>query len=241
MPARARNIGAEISREDILVFVDSDAYMAPDWIEKILKRIEDGCRLGGGAILLPESQKHKWIPTAQYFLQFNEYMDNGNARVKPFLPSCNMFCDREIYDLAGGFPELRASEDVLFFLKAGVFAKVWFIPEAKVFHIFRESVSSMIKNQRLLGKYVLIYRRLAEKSRFYYRGFWPLLFLPVFMSVKLLRILKRLVVSRGDILLQFILFSPAFLLGFMFWGVGLVEGILAVEPKEVRGLEAWSF
>ncbi len=38
MPAIGRNLGAALSTGEVLVFIDSDAYMADDWIEKILER-----------------------------------------------------------------------------------------------------------------------------------------------------------------------------------------------------------
>ena len=229
MPAVGRNIGARAAKGDILAFVDSDAYLAPDWLEKIVERCQQGCRVGGGSIALPESQLYRPIPVAQYFLQFNEYMDIGRSRVKPFLPSCNMFCDRELFRQCGGFPEIRASEDVLFFLKAGRKAPVWFIPEAKVFHIFREEAAPFLKNQMLLGRYIIVYRRRAHPDRFYYRGAWPFLFLPAFAAIKVGRITRRVLLSRPSLLLRYFAVLPLFAAGMIAWCAGFVQGVFSRE------------
>ena len=137
-PATARNLGARQASGDILAFLDSDAYAAQDWLEKITAAVEQGCRVGGGSLSLPDFQKSKALALAQYFLQFNEFLDVGKRRVKMFVPSCNLFCERSLFDEVGGFPEIRASEDVLFGLAVAKRAKVFFDPAIKIFHIFRE-------------------------------------------------------------------------------------------------------
>ena len=224
MPAIGRNIGAAQARGEILVFIDSDAYMADDWVERIVSCSEDGCLLGGGSVVLPGFQAQTPIAVAQNFLQFNEYMDVGPRRIKPFLPSCNMFCNKEVFVQSGGFPEIRASEDVVFFLKAAKIADVWLIPDAKVYHIFRESWSGFLNNQKLLGKYNIVYRRMMNKDRFYYKGFGSVLLAPVSALVKLQRMTRRVLFSRPSLALKYLAVFPLVLAGLFYWGLGFLEG-----------------
>ena len=77
IPAVGRNLGAQQASGRYLAFIDSDAYPAPDWLEKISEAFAQGCRVGGGSLSLPDFQKRKMIALAQYFLQFNEFLDTG--------------------------------------------------------------------------------------------------------------------------------------------------------------------
>ncbi len=223
MPATARNLGAAQAGGAVLAFIDSDAYAAVDWLERIWHAYEDGCRAGGGAILLPEFQRQVRIAEAQYYLQFNEFMETGRRRVKTFVPSCNLFCDAELFKRVGGFPEIRASEDVLFGLKVGETEKFFFDPRIRVYHIFREEKESYLANQRLLGEYILIYRR-GRGNNFIYKGPWPALLLPAFVTLKFFKIAARIALSgRPGHLAAFARSLPLFLQGLWHWAKGFLK------------------
>jgi len=229
IPALGRNIGAKEATGDILVFMDADAIPAPDFAEKVLESFERGRLAGGGSISLPEFQKKRLLPAAQYYLQFNEFVDSGRARVKRFLPSCNLFCGRALFEKVGGFPLIRAAEDVVFGLRVSQLAPVWFIPAAKVWHIFREDLKGFLRNQLVLGKGNLQYRQLQYPHTFYYKGNWPLLFLPGFTAIKLWRIVFRVLRTGPGPTLRFLVAFPAFFLGLMFWSIGFAKGVLVCE------------
>jgi len=228
-PAQARNLGAERAKGEILVFVDSDVVLSDGWIDKIIGAYENGKIIGCGGIILDETQANNWLAIGQYLLQFNEYVAQGKDRQKKFVPSCNLYCSKEIFEKAGGFPEIRASEDVLFCLKAGEYADIWFIPEAKVKHIFRESWIGYFKNQIVLGKYILIYRRRESKGKFYYLWLWPLFLLPAIIMLKFCRIVLRILRSRPIYVVKFIYSLPVFLAGLLFWGIGFTQAVFADE------------
>lgn len=229
MPALGRNIGARQAKGDILVFMDADTFPAPDWTEKVLESLQLGRLAGGGSIFLADFQKNRLIPAAQYYLQLNEYMDWGHARVMNFLPSCNLFCGRELFEKVGGFPLLRTAEDVVFGLRVSELVPMWFIPEVKVCHIFREDLKGFLRNEIVLGKGNLRYRRLQYPHTFYYKGIWPLLFLPGFTAIKLSRIIFRVLKTGPRSALRLFAVFPAFLLGLLFWGIGFAQGVLTHE------------
>jgi glycosyltransferase involved in cell wall biosynthesis len=229
MPALGRNIGARHATGNILVFMDADTLPAPDWTERVLESFQKGRLAGGGSISLPVFQKKSVLPAAQYYLQLNEFMDRGRARVKKFVPSCNVFCERGLFERAGGFPLIRAAEDVVFGLKVNEFAPMWFVPEMKVCHVFREDLMGFLKNELVLGKGNFRYRRLNYPRTFYYRGIWPLLFLPGFTAIKLLRIVFRVLKTGPRSALHFFSVFPMFLLGLLFWAIGFAKGVLDHE------------
>lgn len=220
MPAAARNTGAREASGDILAFIDSDAYAAQDWLENIRKAYEDGHRVGGGSIGLPPFQKRNGLAVAQYFLQFNQHLPLGGRRTDNYVASCNLFCGKELFGLVKGFPEVRAAEDVLFGLKAGKKSPVLFDPSIQVYHIFREDMGAYLANQRMLGKYILVYRR-AALGRWIYRGVTPAALCPLFVIYKFLKLsVKVLKTARPGLLLPFFASLPLLLLGLIYWGAG---------------------
>lgn len=223
IPAISRNIGAKTAKGEILAFIDSDAYPAEDWAKNIEEAQRNGCKIGGGSVLLPPFQMHKLIPISQYYIQFNEFMDIGKISKKIFVPSCNLYCDKQLFEIIGGFPEIRAAEDVLFGLKANKFTQIWFIPRIKVYHIFRESLLDYLKNQTILGKYTIIYRKIYFK-KLVYKGLLALAILPLFLSLKFIKILLRICRSNRYHIINFIISLPFFMLGLLFLGFGYIEG-----------------
>jgi glycosyltransferase involved in cell wall biosynthesis len=224
MPAIQRNIGAKNAQSKILCFLDSDAYPEKDWIEKIIAVYKSGTLVGAGSYKLPEFQKDKKIAKAQYYLEFNEFIDVGKPRKKKLAPSCNLFCDRKLFIEIGGFPELRASEDTLFGLKVSKYADIIFYPDISVYHIFRDTKEHYFNNQVLLGKYIFIYRKKTYNS-LYYRGILPYIFFPFFMLVKLFRILSRLAKADSIHIRQFLSATGLFFAGLFYWGRGFWKGI----------------
>lgn len=223
MPAIQRNIGARNAKGDVLCFIDSDAYPANDWIEQILGAYSEGLRVGGGSYLVPASQKSNKLAYAQYYLEFYEYIDTGKRRIKKMMPTCNMFCDRNLYISVGGIPEIRASEDTLFGLKVSKIEKMMFIPDAKVYHIFRENTDHYLCNQILLGKYIYVYRRHYYNSAYLGTAYFRLLY-PFFLTVKFLRIFIRIALAGSAHWRRFVWCAPLFFKGLRYWGKGFAQG-----------------
>ena len=230
-PGLGRNLGASQAKGRILAFVDADAYPENTWLENIDQAYTQGCRVGGGAILVPEFQRNRCIVLAQYYLQFNEYMDSGARRAKRFVPSCNMFCDKELFERAGGFPEIRAAEDVLFGINTGKIEKIWFDPKIEVYHVFRTRLTKFLSNQMLLGEYIIKYRRMQMSGKFYYRKYWPLIFLPAFFLIKLAGITVRILRSKPKAALRYFMVLPLVLTGLTAWSAGFVNGVLDFKQK----------
>lgn len=222
-PAMARNVGARKAQGDLLIFIDSDVYLEKTWLSAVLDAYEQGCLFGSGGVLLSDSQKNKLLPVAQLYLQFNEYLAIGERHRLKMVPSCNMFCERATFHRAGGFPEIRASEDVSLSLQIGKNADVWFIPDASAYHVFREDWRSFIQNQILLGKYGIIYRKIF-KPLLIYRGMMPILLFPLFLLVKLRRIIWRIFKAGPVHQLNFIKAFPIFIVGLIFWSFGFLRG-----------------
>ena len=222
-PAQARNIGAKKAQGDLLCFIDSDAYLEPDWLETILDVFNEGKFVGCGSISIAKHQESNYLCLAQHYLQFNEFLDVGKTRSKKFVPGCNIFCERTIFESVGGFPEIRAAEDVLFCLSVGETHPIWLIPSAKAYHIFREHRKGFLENQRLLGEYVIRYRR-QKFARWYYRGLIPIFLFPAFLAIKVTRIELRIISSGLHHFSMHCKSWPMFFQGMVAWSQGFVRG-----------------
>jgi glycosyltransferase involved in cell wall biosynthesis len=223
MPAIGRNVGAGQASAEILGFVDSDAYAGEDWAAKIVAAYQEGCRVGGGSLHLPPEQRRNPLALVQYFIQFNEFMETGKRRAVKFTPSCNLFCEKKLFEETGGFPEIRAAEDVLFGLGLADKETFWFEPKIRVWHIFLDTWKRYRTNQVLLGQYTLEYRRQHYK-KWFYRGLWPIVFLPVFLGGKFLKIAWRVCkCPDNELRFAFFLYLPLFLMGMFFLGWGVAK------------------
>ena len=202
IPGIQRNIGAKEAKGKILLFLDSDIILIDNYLELIHKSYIEGMMVGGGAIVLPEFQKKNKIAIAQYYLQLNEYIPSGKLRKKNCIPGCNIYCDNNIFFKAGCFPEIRAYEDTQFCNNVNTLANIWFIPEAKIAHIFRDDSKSFIVNQELLGNY--IGRNKTTRLDFITKT--PLLnfMLPVILLMKLVLISSRLINAGSLYFIEFL-------------------------------------
>jgi glycosyltransferase involved in cell wall biosynthesis len=223
-PAEARNAAATAANGDYLLFIDADAYPAADWVEAVENLIQHGVQAGGGAIALPPEQTRKTLPRAQYFLQFNEFTPLAKKREVRFVPSCNLFCEKKMFHKVGGFPIIRASEDVILGIELNRHSRMVFDPKIQVYHIFRERWKSFLSNQALLGEYICVYRRDYLKQVFA-RLPWSVLAgfpLAILKGIKIqAAIIQHL---RGRDLLRHVRDSIVMLLGLSAWGWGYIKG-----------------
>lgn len=230
-PGKARNIGASFTASDLLCFVDSDVVLHETWLDEIVNSFQYGRLAGSGSISMPIIQMNKRIAHAQLYLEFNEYLNTGSTRTIAMIPACNMFIQKELFEKAGGFPEMVTAEDVLFSLNIGKITPVWFVPGARCFHVFRESIGSYCSNQLLIGKRNIIYRRKIY-SRWFYHGLWPIFLLPVFLLIKTTRIHQRIYragwMHYRNYLSSFHLFAP----GLLFWALGFLKACTTAKNKE---------
>lgn len=225
MPAIQRNAGAKYATGDLLLFLDSDVFLSPHYLLKVIHAYNKGNVIGGGSINIPDFQADKKIVCAQYYLYCNEFMESGKIRMKKLLPAANLFCDREFFYKTGGFPEIRASEDSLFAMKVNSMPmRFIFLPGAKVFHIFRESKHDFISTQFLTGKYIFIYRKLFFDP-YYLHGVLGSIFLPLIVVLKFLRIHYRMLKSGLFHTREFIKYAPLISVGLFAWGKGFKDGI----------------
>lgn len=228
IPSSSRNIGAAQASGDYLLFIDSDAYPHQSWIDEILDSINKGFRAGGGSISLPPFQKKNLLAVSQYFLQFNEFLPRKGSQAIRFSPSCNLYCERELFHSIGGFPDIRASEDVLFGMKINESDSYWYNPEATVYHIFGTDKNRFRSNQKLLGEYVARYRK-KEYGAIRRSVVFQILLFPFIPIIKTSLMVPRICRSGSSCFLMYLRALPGILAGLWYWSLGYMKGIFQVE------------
>lgn len=145
--SRARNLGVEAARHDLVAFLDDDCEAAPDWLGRIRAALAEQPDVGviAGALVAPPGPR--WpvsiCPSASP-ADFTLRQTSGD----PSMPagaafvSANLAVRREVWDLVGPFDELlgaggpfRGGEDLdllLRFVRRGV--PIRFLPSAIVHH-----------------------------------------------------------------------------------------------------------
>ena len=176
-PARKRNVGSLHAKGDILVFIDDDAYPAPDWLANAAARfVADPTMdaLGGPGLTPPDDP-----PKAQLSgLIFASLLVSGNFRHRYFIqgplrkvedfPSCNLFVRKSAFDAIGGFREdFWPGEDTLLcadLQRSG--RTLWYDPRLVVWHHRRPVFGPHL---RQVGRYALhrgyFARRIGLNSR----------------------------------------------------------------------------
>ena len=104
----ARNSGWEMAGGEIVVFLDDDAFAAPDWLEKLALCYADPAIAGVGGKLVPhwETCRPSWFPEEFNWTIGCTYrgMPTENARVRNVI-GANMSVRKNVLLAAGGFRE----------------------------------------------------------------------------------------------------------------------------------------
>lgn len=150
-PGQTRNIGAEHSQGEYLIFLDSDCVLPPDFLKVVdeeLKRKD--CDAWGGP-----DRAHESFTNVQKAISYSmtSFLTTGGIRGgkkqmdRKFYPrSFNMGIRRSLYRQLGGFSSMRFGEDIdlsLRIYKSGASCRLF--PEAWVWHKRRTDFKKFFK------------------------------------------------------------------------------------------------
>lgn len=163
--AHARNLGARIARGELLLFLDADDVIAPDWLGAIERSLREhgavASRIDTARLNPPERRASRTLQ-----------QEHGLPRYPrpPFLPhasGCGLGVRREWHEAVGGFDEsLQRLEDTDYTWRlqlAG--ADLHFAPDALVHMRFREGAAAAFEQAFGYGRYsVRLERRYRPKE-----------------------------------------------------------------------------
>lgn len=149
MPGRGRNIGAARASNDWIAFTDAGIKLDIHWLKNLVKAAREN---PGAAIIYGN-----YCPELNHFFEkcatiaYVAPAIPGNIRGK-FIASCLL--KKEVWEKAGGFPDWRAAEDLIFMEKAAALGyKEAFAPDAMVYWQLRQGLGSTFKRFDLYSKY----------------------------------------------------------------------------------------
>lgn len=104
----ARNYGAKRAAGEVLLFVDADTRLAPNFIKALQAAVAGRKRFLGSARNVPDDSRY-W----PYF-----WIINAAVRVAKLASNGVVFCPKELYEQAGGWPMSDPIGFEVFFIKA---------------------------------------------------------------------------------------------------------------------------
>lgn len=149
-PGQSRNYGAERSRGDYLIILDSDCIIPEGYFEAIVKELRTSpADAFGGPDRAHESftriQKAINYSMTSFFTTGG--IRGGKKKMDKFYPrSFNMGIKREVYAALGGFSAMRFGEDIDFSIR--IFRKGYtcrLFPDAWVYHKRRTDLRKFFK------------------------------------------------------------------------------------------------
>ena len=149
-PGQSRNYGAERSRGEYLIILDSDCILPPDYFEAVEKELqrEPADAFGGPDRAHPSfTDMQKAINYSMTSFFTTGGIRGGRKKLDKFYPrSFNMGVRREVYEALGGFSRMRFGEDIDFSIrifKGGYRCRLF--PDAWVYHKRRTDLRKFFK------------------------------------------------------------------------------------------------
>ena len=104
--SNARNKGVEVSKGDIIAFIDDDAWADKYWLENLLKNFEDDRVWVAGGRIVPvfDRKRPRWLAEELDWIVECTYKGMPETKAVVRNPiGANMAFRREVFDVAGTF------------------------------------------------------------------------------------------------------------------------------------------
>jgi mycofactocin glycosyltransferase len=148
----SRNLGSKKATGEILAFLDSDCTVSDEWLkENVLFSLLEGVGAVGGLVksYFTSSKIDRYESAFSSLNMGNRLLFEAQVESNLYVPSCNMFVQREIFLKMGGFKDgMHLGEDVDLcwrLRKAGTF--LIYHPNGAIAHKHRNRLVPMLKRR----------------------------------------------------------------------------------------------
>lgn len=224
-PGIGRNLGAEVARGELLLFLDSDVILAPDALDQAHRFYRGDHLIFNGALELNEA--HADGPAAYLEHYFFNHESQKGRRVfeRSNLSSALMAVDRRVFEQDGGFRDIPRMQDTEMTERLRAKGhRLWFCPDVVGLQIQDAPLNKVFRKIYINGKN-LYFIRYEGRSRAFKAAFSGLL--PAITSLKIARIVVRHLRyqdARGRLIT--ILLTPLLTASGLCWMTGLYESLI---------------
>jgi cellulose synthase/poly-beta-1,6-N-acetylglucosamine synthase-like glycosyltransferase len=147
----AYNHAMKMASHDVLGFVDADAKVEKEWLNKLVTHLDDPQIAGVSGNIETWNTENAWARSIGYDLK------NRYARLKKYVvrvATMNLLLRKSVIEEVGGFDENLPSQydtDLGFRITSNGY-KIIFEPSAKCYHYNRSTVSDYFRQQLQYGK-----------------------------------------------------------------------------------------
>jgi len=168
-PAKARNIGCEYAKGEVILFTDADCMPDRNWIQNLMKHHKRGVNIVAGAVDINFEGANYWSLSDNIGSFFFQLMDQERGTFKgKIVGTLNFSIKRDIFFKIGRFDEtFKRGQDAEFIARLRKLGyEIYFEPEAVVqHHSLRNSFKSVVNHAILYGRY---FPKLVEKHPKYF-------------------------------------------------------------------------
>jgi glycosyltransferase involved in cell wall biosynthesis len=166
--AKIRDIGFSISKCPIVLFLDGDDIISPDYIEKALVKIDQGYDVVYSDLLMWYEYGVVDYKIDNRLVEINSVNPKTMMEYNKLIVSCPM--KREVYESVGGFKEMPVFEDYDFWIK--VMVKGYKFGKFESLFWYRQSFGTRNRQdkeirqemyKKITNKYQVINNKLMEK------------------------------------------------------------------------------
>ncbi|MET0648458.1 MAG: glycosyltransferase [Pyrinomonadaceae bacterium] len=166
-PGRGRNIGTSEARYPWVAFTDAGIGLDPEWLERLAEQVEEdpGTEVVYGNFDPVVGTFFERCAAVAYVMPKTPHGERGDLTRGRFIASSMM--RREVWRRAGGFPDMRAAEDLIFMERVEAQgARTRWAPRANVFWQLQPSLARTFRRFALYSKHNVW----AGRQRFWHYG-----------------------------------------------------------------------
>jgi len=237
-PGRARTIGVNRTVGEVVHFIDADCVADRAWMEKTVRRHEEGHAVVGGSVE-NVNRPGEAVALAGYFAEFREFIPEQPAGFVDHVPACNISYKKEIFDIHGSFDgKYYPQEDMLYNyrLKARGL-RILFDPEIRVRHFHRRGFRAFLVHQYRIGAVTpAVILRCGLPGTWLSRSpLTALLASPVLPAVKFIRTLLVFLRLRPSAVLKYPAAVVLLAAGLTVWMIGFIKGTFKSTHEKESG------